>query len=1293
MANLKKKLEALAELYESEIDYIRDIHLWKILLKSILEMGKVRLKGSYPIMVTLIKNIENIERISVNIVTSLIIKNNSALGIEKQIKLNEDDYLNLPRFPKELKALLNTDLEYYSTFDYLLNNYEHYIKYIQNLPQVEREFETLLDTDSYFLRIVDDYLIKQNSKNLGIRNYLFRPTGKIVRYSTLIKAVIKNEQNQKRKEKYEELVLNIVEISKKLDFEFKKRSELFQTFDLSTRFVYGSVSNKYSLGLMYKKTKLLKEGKLIVKLGPLIPSSYKQVFIFNRMILFCLTNDKPYGNLIIDNESLFLSKQYILKEYLEYFGDEDLRNLYPLFLVQKSNATVKALYFEDESTRDVYFNIIDQAIQKIRSNLDHNVQIREIKKFDTDLKCICFGENSIGSFLCSSLNIKESSLTSNNIDNESEDENTNLNSTNSQARKNSDGANVEGSSSLNSIGNKVKISNGNFKIDGGLSSNYRSEINKEQDKENRSKKELIRTPNDELSLKNKSFGSWESNEITEESDSKIIRDVTYEFKQNVKSKKENLKSKEERDINNKVISNNSFNKENNSLKSNSSKCFKNKDNTKSSQKLSSNSKVESDSFSSKKNHLEQFPDSSFSDKLESSKDQTERCSEELNKANLISDSGSENFFDFKNFGKEEDDSNFIYHPSNDSFDQVITEETTILDNCAFKNEKSEVSQMETPKGICFNLCRSGAIPLTNATIKNKISKERYDSNQKLRFYSDHTGIYSVYENKVTKLRNASASRIFYDPEFEILIALFGDSVQIGKFNFEMENFEPQVMNIEASNFFFGKSNDTAYIAIVSREEFSVSVIHLLSVFYDNETVSIEVLRKLYVGFSIFNIFFLKGRIIIACRDFEIIEIDTLKTQELLEIYDSTLSLLLESKDYFEARSIIKLEKNSFLLCFNGGGYLVNKSGLYKEDSVNYDWEMSGESFKAYKRHIIVLGEHYVSVFEIETGKMVLCEYMQGMKMVDGCQEPLIYNKRCLYEIIFEDNEKQILDTKLKNFTESVVENEDNQIQSIYDELFNMSISTISGYSGWESTAIEEINGIRRPERKLFEERLEPSIFIEDRSSTEEEFLITSEHLRATNSKTIEESSKIERDNRKFKTIPVNKSKSSSEQPISNESDSDIISAYKKGSQDEDSSYKYNSQNDFKKEDKKEHSIKNHSSSVIKLTSSLNRYNILNSYKINTQYYHSDSRENSDSFIFESSSVNKYISENNESESSNLRVQIEKPKKIKLDSIKKSKVKRMKFISRKKKDLWKKRKAEKLDNELSQDMDVIGFYEE
>ncbi|ELA41066.1 uncharacterized protein VICG_01859 [Vittaforma corneae ATCC 50505] len=403
MTNCHKRIEALAELYESERSYINDLVLWEDLLRTSFIGATTFESAQYTIVDTIMKDSERIKGKHLSMFIELKQKNQEALGhatLKHQGPVTSDMISELENFPEELKQVEDMKLEYFSVFERLAEDNECYIKYTQNLPRAEYEFERLMATDKRFNRSVTDFLINHDLIDLGIRNFFYRPSVKISRYPILLKAIAKHESDQEKQRRYFQLIRTMDNLAKKIDWEYKIRSEFFTTFMLAYRLVYNeNIKSKFSLGLIYKKTKLIKEGKLIVKKSKLDPASYKHVFIFNRVILICLSIDGPYQNIIIDDDPIFLSRAYMLKNVEGFAAGENLGELYPIFIAQRENRSIKAFYFEDESTRDLYYYKINRAIQTIKKDMNVGIGIKKVADFKDELLCYCKPETSQGNFI------------------------------------------------------------------------------------------------------------------------------------------------------------------------------------------------------------------------------------------------------------------------------------------------------------------------------------------------------------------------------------------------------------------------------------------------------------------------------------------------------------------------------------------------------------------------------------------------------------------------------------------------------------------------------------------------------------------------------------------------------------------------------------------------------------------------------------------------------------------------------------------------------------------------------
>lgn len=846
MPNFKKKIEALAELYESEKSYIIDLVIWKELLDA-CTAGRSKTSMAE----NLLQIIESIKKTHTKLISKMQEKNMDA-AIQADKKFFYNNKIDLNGFPMLLKAHKEIEIEYFSVFSLLLDNQKSYVSYIQILPRIEYEFEKMMQTSERFANIVTNFLTSNDIADLGAKNFLYRPSMKISRYPILIKAIAKNETNKKVQQKYIELIVKMDQLAKTIDNEYRKRAASFETFLLAYRLVYSKhIKNRFSLGLAYKKTKLIKEGKLIVKKNKLEPASYKQILIFNTVILICLTIDDPYKSIIIDDEPIFLSKVYILKNIDGFAQGENLGGLFPLFLVQKEHRLIKALYFEDESTRDLYFEKIDMAIQEVNAGIDRNITIKKLENFDDEMLCYC----------------------------------------------------------------KANKNNGNF----------------------------IVTP-----------GNLEKEDVTG---------------RRPERSSEHSESAE----------------------------------------ISSEPSVSIEKTSSK-----------TTTSIESDSESDENC-----------------IFDFNAFGDEQEVSREIrYTRSNFTYNEVFTDEEyeeVSTSTCESLENRRKIENEAI--GFCVDLCKSDNLPLHDIKIKNEFDITRIERNKRISVFSTKEGLFKEVEGVKTKIFTRSSTKIVYDADYELLLFICEDSLYLSQLHVDTETLEPQIFSRTIESFFYGKKDEISYVALVSRGVLASSVIHILSISVcKNERIlKLCICRKLYVGFGIFNMFFLKGRIIIAYRDFEIIEINTLRTQELLEAYDSILSLVVESKYCSTANSIFKIDKNTFLLCFDGGGHLIDRNGNFRRENVSYNWEMLGKEFRVYEKWILVVGNAYISGFEIETGKIVFNRYLPGAKFVYGSEKPLIYTDNELYCIDFGKSKDLMPIRSDEEFISSTA----------LDMAINMSISTSS----------------------------------------------------------------------------------------------------------------------------------------------------------------------------------------------------------------------------------------------------------
>ena len=201
----KKRSDALKELYESEFTYVNDLLLWGRDFQNII--GPIRVVSIY-----FVKQFKE-----------FVFQNILDLH-EIHKKISED----LERHRK--KILLrdkgsDLNLEYFSVYRRHINNFMIYKDYIQGIPLAIATFDKELEDNYKFKLLYEAFMEDNNVQNLGASHFIFRPSQKLVRYTLLIDAIIKNETKPMYIKEYRRLIQRIDCINKEADLAYGQYTE------------------------------------------------------------------------------------------------------------------------------------------------------------------------------------------------------------------------------------------------------------------------------------------------------------------------------------------------------------------------------------------------------------------------------------------------------------------------------------------------------------------------------------------------------------------------------------------------------------------------------------------------------------------------------------------------------------------------------------------------------------------------------------------------------------------------------------------------------------------------------------------------------------------------------------------------------------------------------------------------------------------------------------------------------------------------------------------------------------
>ncbi|CAD26201.2 hypothetical protein [Encephalitozoon cuniculi GB-M1] len=263
------------------------------------------------------------------------------------------------------------------------------------------------------------------------------------------------------------------------------------------------------------------------------------------------------------------------------------------------------------------------------------------------------------------------------------------------------------------------------------------------------------------------------------------------------------------------------------------------------------------------------------------------------------------------------------------------------------------------------------------------------------------GVYRFFNQKIDRILERKVSKIIYDSTYELMMYQSGSTLYASHFNVESTSIEENVLKSDIENFFYGVTKQGPCIASTdSGDGKSVSIFLFLAVI-SNEAVTIELSRKLYVGLQVYNVFFCSEKIVIACRDFEIVDMESLRTEELLQVYDPCIPVLFYGLKNTTARSILPVSPREFLLCFDSVGFIVDDTGKLKRTDIIFLWNCRPVEFKLSKNYVICLGHRIINIFDLRTGLLIFTKLQHGLRFVTGSLEPLLHDGKNFYKITFE----------------------------------------------------------------------------------------------------------------------------------------------------------------------------------------------------------------------------------------------------------------------------------------------------
>lgn len=345
-----------------------------------------------------------------------------------------------------------------------------------------------------------------------------------------------------------------------------------------------------------------------------------------------------------------------------------------------------------------------------------------------------------------------------------------------------------------------------------------------------------------------------------------------------------------------------------------------------------------------------------------------------------------------------------------------------------------------------------SIPRSSDYVDNKFN-DFYDN---LILFSTDSKICMWYNDSIQLVKNKYANKIIYDQHNKIIFYIHNSRCFVSHFNPIFNNLNERCLDFPINDMFYGKINEKDILVLVFNQEFGLSLIYLFDVQFSNNQIDISFKKTFYVGYKATHISFINNKIVIACQTFKVIDIDSLQTREFIEYQNPVAQLIFnnmeESKKFF-AKKVLEIGNGLYLLCYETVGFFVDRFGDICSTDIIFSWECQAIDFKLYKDKIIVLCFTHISVFSLNTGKMINIEHKHDLSFVENTRYPLFYTlsgmlyKLTMYEDYDSEDATRKYNDKLTNnysyknsdntFSNSVIDTEScNSYHNTIDDLTN-----------------------------------------------------------------------------------------------------------------------------------------------------------------------------------------------------------------------------------------------------------------
>lgn len=381
--SVRKRLDALSEILESERSYVRDMTMWGERFRmQIMRSPRIKSSKKHVLCERIFINTGDILELHRQILQSLEDETHRCavqeLGLAPH-DLRDEDGNERRMCIADLRAGGKYErLEYHTVFSRYVERFMIYEEYANKLPQAESAVRAEINGDENFRALLYTFLRDNNAESLGHTHFIYRPTQKMTRYYLLFRTVLKNETNPQYTDAEKRLCDRLAEITGVIDSACGRAINAFRIYEISKMLRRGEYYRpQASLNLFASNRRIIKEGDVVVRTKFAIVPKIQRVMVFDHLIMVCDVTTQNMSETSLYLQDTFAAYSFHVVDRHISDVDSFVQTFFPVYLVETNGDRFLGLFFRSRQEREVWKRVMEEAVQRYTRRYDPNIRMVE----------------------------------------------------------------------------------------------------------------------------------------------------------------------------------------------------------------------------------------------------------------------------------------------------------------------------------------------------------------------------------------------------------------------------------------------------------------------------------------------------------------------------------------------------------------------------------------------------------------------------------------------------------------------------------------------------------------------------------------------------------------------------------------------------------------------------------------------------------------------------------------------------------------------------------------------------